>query len=202
MRSNGRSDCERSFTCSYAHRMKNARGHAPIAEVLDAAGVPTYIPRGTHSHDDEERWMTRRQRSLERMQARRDKRRCTEPGWCDVESPSEERSQETAGGTSWESRGRKGHEADEEADSEEEERITRRIREAKIRARANNLKKMPRSYRVVNPDRGHPPDDFREKYAIWHPNSQPTMSSSKSIDHDEAYMLTQEVLEYTFGKNP
>ncbi|KAI0322137.1 hypothetical protein OF83DRAFT_1049944 [Amylostereum chailletii] len=33
------------LTCSYAHRMQNARTHAPIAEVLDAAGVPFVLAR-------------------------------------------------------------------------------------------------------------------------------------------------------------
>ncbi|KAI0091040.1 AhpC/TSA antioxidant enzyme-domain-containing protein, partial [Irpex rosettiformis] len=63
------------FTCSYAHRMRHTRSHAPIVEVLDAAGVPTYTLRSVQSHDDEERWMTRRRRSLDRMQAKREKRR-------------------------------------------------------------------------------------------------------------------------------
>lgn len=180
--------------------MKNTRGHAPIAEVLGAAGVPTFIPREARSHDDEERWMTRRDKSLERMQTKREKRRCTESEWCDVEVPYDERSQETHGGTSWESRGRRSHDADAE-DTEEEERITRRIREAKIRARANNQRKAPRSYRVVNPDKSHPPDEFRDKYEVWHPGRRPTISSNKSVEHDEAYMLTQEVLAYTFGND-
>lgn len=107
-----------SLTCTYAHRMKNTRSHAPIAEVLAAADVPAYAPRAVRSHDDEDHWMRRRQRSLERMQAKRDKRRtCPEPGWCGVD---DEGSQETASaGHSWESRGR-SRDADEEADTEED----------------------------------------------------------------------------------
>lgn len=180
--------------------MKNTRAHAPIEEVLDAAGVPSYIPRGIQSHDDEDRWMMRRDRSLERMQAKRDKRRCDEPDWCGDDTTVEERSQETGGGTtSWESRGR-GRSPYADADDEDAEvEARRRVREARIRAKANNLKKAPRSYHVANPDRNHTPSS--EKYAVWHPDRRPTVSSRKSAEHDEAYMLTQEVLSYSFGGN-
>ena len=182
--------------------MKNTRSHAPIAEVLAAADVPSHHSRVQASHDDEDHWMRRRQRSLERMQDRRDKRReCPEPGWCGIDGSFEEDVQDTtSAGHSWETRGR-SRDADEEADTEEDTRVVLRRREAKIRARARDLKRGPRSYRVANPDRNHAPDEnFSKKFELWQPDRRQTKTHAHK-EHDEAYMLTQEVLAYSFNGN-
>ena len=184
--------------------MKNTRSHAPIAEVLAAAGVANHHSRTVTPHDEEDRWMRRRQMSVARMDDKRDRRRdCAEPGWCGIDGSFEDDGQDsTSAGHSWETRGR-SRDADEEADTEEETRVTLRRREAKIRARARELRKGPRSYRVANPDRTNTaPQNFSEKYEMWQPGGRQTKSASRnSLEHDEAYMLTQEVLAYSFGGN-
>lgn len=74
-------------TCSYTHRMKNAQSHAPIPEIIAAAGIPTTVieikpERGSTrdrqssvSIEDEDAWMARRRRSLARMRRKRQSRR-------------------------------------------------------------------------------------------------------------------------------
>ncbi|KAF9561988.1 hypothetical protein CPC08DRAFT_663723, partial [Agrocybe pediades] len=68
-------------TCSFAHRMQNTKGHAPIEDVLHAAGIS---PRrfstlgvlvGMMSQEEEEKWMEHRQKSLDRMKEKKNIRR-------------------------------------------------------------------------------------------------------------------------------
>ena len=194
--------------------MRNTRAHAPITEVLDAAGVPTYTPRAL-SNNDEDLWTRHPPRSLERTQTRRERRRqCKEPGWCDVETPYDAGSSE---GGSWESREREREQqrdnrgrstvrdAAEDADTEEDRRVTlRRVNQAKLRANGNNAKMGPRSYRIANPDsdrtRPHR-SNSDNKYDLWQPQAQ-RASTDRSTEQDDAYMLTQEVLAYSFGGKP
>lgn len=70
------------MSCSYTHRMKNTRSHAPIVEVLAAADVPPYYSQPSNGTSrsmlpiqDEEDWMRERQRSLDRMRAKKEMRR-------------------------------------------------------------------------------------------------------------------------------
>ena len=97
------------LTCSYAHRMQNTKGHAPIGDVLKAAGVvlPSLQPphqegwkvhtkrrlsvrristskNGTLRRDSldtlaaraiEQCWMDNRQKSLELLRERKNRRR-------------------------------------------------------------------------------------------------------------------------------
>ncbi|RDX57095.1 hypothetical protein OH76DRAFT_1334854 [Lentinus brumalis] len=67
------------FNCSYAHRMTTTRSHAPIREVLRAAGYHRAISSvGAQegvSVAEEDAWMEERRRSLARMRARKEKRR-------------------------------------------------------------------------------------------------------------------------------
>lgn len=69
----------------YAHRMTTTRSHAPIVDVLAAAGIRT-IPLSPHSqppshsrsrlsHEDEDAWMDARRHSLKRIRVKREKRR-------------------------------------------------------------------------------------------------------------------------------
>jgi len=74
-------------SCSYAHRMKNALSHAPVSEIIAAAGLPTTVieikperdstsdRQSSVSIEDEEAWMARRRRSLARMRRKRQSRR-------------------------------------------------------------------------------------------------------------------------------
>jgi hypothetical protein len=71
------------LTCTYAHRMQNTRGHAPILEVLAAAGVEPYkrslsaAPRSLYfmSEEDEAMWIATERRSLEKLRERKRIRR-------------------------------------------------------------------------------------------------------------------------------
>ena len=70
----------RSPNCSFAHRMTTTRSHAPILDVLMAAGYHFSIPTAPNgspslSPEEEEAWMEERRRSLARMRAKREKRR-------------------------------------------------------------------------------------------------------------------------------
>ncbi|KAI0661799.1 hypothetical protein C8Q70DRAFT_911040 [Cubamyces menziesii] len=68
------------LSCSFAHRMTTTRSHAPILDVLMAAGYHFSIPTAPDgspslSPEEEEAWMEERRRSLARMRAKREKRR-------------------------------------------------------------------------------------------------------------------------------
>ncbi|RPD59582.1 hypothetical protein L227DRAFT_503360 [Lentinus tigrinus ALCF2SS1-6] len=67
------------FNCSYAHRMTTTRSHAPIREVLRAAGyhraVSAAVAQEGINAAEEDAWMEERRRSLARMRARKEKRR-------------------------------------------------------------------------------------------------------------------------------
>ncbi|KAI0331839.1 hypothetical protein GY45DRAFT_1247918 [Cubamyces sp. BRFM 1775] len=68
------------LNCSFAHRMTTTRSHAPILDVLMAAGYHFCIPTAPDgspslSPEEEEAWMEERRRSLARMRAKREKRR-------------------------------------------------------------------------------------------------------------------------------
>ncbi|KAI0072759.1 hypothetical protein K474DRAFT_1604503 [Panus rudis PR-1116 ss-1] len=72
------------MTCLFAHRMKNTRSHAPITDVLHAAGVRSshyYTRRGIntarsmHHIEDEDQWMRERDRDLARMRNKKEMRR-------------------------------------------------------------------------------------------------------------------------------
>ncbi|KAI0749739.1 hypothetical protein C8Q80DRAFT_1218810 [Daedaleopsis nitida] len=71
------------FTCTYAHRMTTTRSHAPIREVLRAAGYHRAVSAAgmrpteglNFSPDEEDAWMEERRLSFARMRAKREKRR-------------------------------------------------------------------------------------------------------------------------------
>lgn len=180
------------MTCSYAHRMKNTRAHAPILDVVAAAGVQPYA--SAYRDDASSTWIQRRKSD-------RTARDCATPEWCGADDDAS--AQRSATSTSWESdaRRRRAREAAEDADTEEERARVRRQRVH--RARAQNLKKAPRSYRVANPDRVRPPagrTGSTDKYEMWRPAGAPQLTEpAYGRDHEEAYMLTQEVLAYSFG---
>lgn len=88
-----------SEVCTFAHRMRNTRAHAPVLDVISASGVYTAGARrirnygslqgrrGGHSNresmEDEDAWMARRRRSLMRL---RRKRQCRRAGGADAAS--------------------------------------------------------------------------------------------------------------------
>jgi len=68
-------------TCTYAHRMRTTRSHAPVLHILSVAGftpglpgIAATSPSYMSQDDDDEAWMEDRRRSYARMQARREKR--------------------------------------------------------------------------------------------------------------------------------
>ena len=201
------------MTCSYAHRMKNTRAHAPILDVLAAAGVHGLTPPPTvHRREDSETWRGRR--SEERAGSKREKRSCDLPEFCNIENPYDRPSRRStstrrsASTTRRSGEERRRHVRDvvttdgETEEERERERASarRRTSDTTTRSRPSNVKKAPRSYRVANPDRVRPPrSESTEKYEVWRPKNAPkTMSDYEA---DEAYMLTHEVLAYSFSNN-
>ncbi|KAJ3549003.1 hypothetical protein NM688_g5225 [Phlebia brevispora] len=95
---------------------------------------------------------------------------------------------------------------DADADTEDDRRrVDRRMHSRpQPRARSNNVRKGVRTYRVTNPDRKRPRisrSSSYEKHDLWHPSASATINEfgAKNQDYDAAYMLTHEVLSYTFG---
>ncbi|GJE96261.1 AhpC/TSA antioxidant enzyme-domain-containing protein [Phanerochaete sordida] len=193
------------LTCAYAHRMKNTRSHAPILDVIAAAGVQMYAPRPPRASEDDDNWRGRRE--PERKSSRKPTRDCDDPEYCGTDEGGYEakrvddrRKRSTANSR------RHVREVVEELDSTEDEREREHLearRKAVIaRARAKELKKGPRSYRVANPDRPHgaPRGNSTDKYsdAPWRPSAQAPQIGA--LQHDEeGYMIMHEALSYSFG---
>jgi hypothetical protein len=73
--------------CTYAHRMRTTRGHAPITDVLAAGGMDVFVRLQresvtaaqrslyTMSQDTEARFQENRKKNLSKIQSRKDQRR-------------------------------------------------------------------------------------------------------------------------------
>ncbi|KII85110.1 hypothetical protein PLICRDRAFT_145799 [Plicaturopsis crispa FD-325 SS-3] len=90
------------LTCSYAHRMTTTRSHAPIVQVLAAAGVVLFarpaetrdsVTEARLSEKEEKEWMDARRMSLTRLMQRRSRRRgidlCGDSSACSIEQSVE-----------------------------------------------------------------------------------------------------------------
>jgi hypothetical protein len=190
------------MTCSYAHRMKTTRGHAPILEVVAAAGVQVYAPRSMH-HDSVEAdaWRQHVYSSDSKREKRRD---CDNPEWCNADMPYEGGTKRSGSTTAGRAASRRQiREVTEDTDSEGGRERPRQQQQAALgRSPAQHVKKSPRTYRVANPDRVHPArTKSTEKYEMWRPSKTITDQTQDGFnrEEDEAYMLTHEVLSYAFG---
>jgi len=187
---------EPGLSCSYAHRMRTTRSHAPILHVLAAAGMRT-LPTGRHgvsrscvAPDDEDNWMEDRRRSYVRMQAKRSKRReggdqVQQHDSVDMGYGSDTGSGSVSG--CWGTNMTKG-EAEGVQHYEEE------------------TKRPTRSFHVANPDSHHylPPTPIDEDGTDRDHGWDADVSDLPYLDgigrtRDESYRLTQEVLAYSFG---
>lgn len=188
--------------------MKNTRSHAPILDVLAAAGVRIYVPpRPTHRNSSEDdSWP--RGRAAETREKGRD-RDCDDPEYCGEDEMGYDsgRKQRVVAKTTSTSRRHVRDVASElDTDSEREREqleARRRVALARARAQQQHLKKAPRSYRVANPDRERPHPgraQSAEKHDAWRPSAKAPQLRDFERD-DEAYMLTHEVLAYSFGGN-
>ncbi|KAI0955945.1 hypothetical protein AcV7_006479 [Taiwanofungus camphoratus] len=186
------------LSCTYAHRMRTTRSHAPILHALASAGIVT-IPVGPNgasrsflSPEDEDNWMEDRRRSYVRMQAKREKRRegmgeqvCRDDS-CDFTHGSDTGSGSVSG--CWGSAGGLGPGSGEDQRQEYSEK-----------------RDMPR-FHVANPDQNHylPPTPIDEDSAYEHRwDSHPAdLSFLDEFERtqDDSYRLTQEALTYSFGK--
>ena len=195
----------RRLTCSYAHRMRNTRTHAPILEVVAAAGVQVYASRGVQRDSaDSSPW---RQHVYATTTSRRQKRReCESTEYCDSDaccSSSRKRSGSSAAcrGASRRHLGDAAEEADSEGERDRQQQQQQR-KAVLARNRANGHRKSPR-IRVANPDRVHPPrSQSTEKYEMWRPSKAAVAKQAQDEydrEDDDAYMLTHEVLSYSFG---
>lgn len=217
-----------SLSCSFAHRMRTTRGHAPIQDVLDAAGVRQHAPQA-HSHyiHEEDYWPARSYNDMGTVgSSRRDagstrdkrmdrdrERVCMEcgPGASEPTYEYATTSQRFVDlNPKQDARvGVVGHRDEgEDADNETEEDRTRMTvrTQPRARTRSNNLKKGIRSYHVANPDRDRdrrrpPPQraESYEKHDLWSPPAAALDEYGRKHEHDPAYMLTHEVLSYSFG---
>ncbi|KAF7797204.1 hypothetical protein EIP86_008396 [Pleurotus ostreatoroseus] len=207
--------------CTYAHRMKTTRDHAPITTVLTAAGVPRR-PVNVQEMEDEQ-WPASRYASTsyshKRTLTKADKRSdCTE--YCEVgEVPykSSYRGHRTNPRMDWEPtsppadpRREDGDDmgADADADTEDDRNKVHRRQHAHTRTRQNNLKKGVRHYRIANPDQkrpaiSHAPSSVYEKHEVWRSPTSAALDEfeTRKHDYDPAYALTHEVLSYAFGNN-
>ncbi|EJF64769.1 hypothetical protein DICSQDRAFT_52225 [Dichomitus squalens LYAD-421 SS1] len=147
------------FNCTYAHRMTTTRSHAPIREVLRAAGynraatTPGAGPDGLSlTQDEEEAWMRDRRRSLARMRARREKRReLGTPAEPDVYGPelgygSDTGSESVSVNGSWASTAEK-HQLQVQVAQQREREREREQQRARMKQ-----KRQRRSLQVANPD--------------------------------------------------
>lgn len=206
------------MVCSYAHRMKTTRDHAPITTVLAAAGVPRR-PVNVQEMEDEQ-WpasryaSTSHKRTLTKAQKPVD---CVE--YCEVEEVPYDSSHHGYRANSrmgWDQasvpadvpRREDGEDMGAEADADtEEDRIkVHRRQQMHSRTRQNNLKKGVRNYRVTNPDRkrsviSRAPSSNYDKHELWRPPTSASLDEfgTRKRDYDPAYTLTHEVLSYTFG---
>lgn len=192
------------MNCTYAHRMRNTRNHAPILHILSAAGVrsipfgPDGASRSALYPEDEEAWMEDRRRSMARIRARREKRRerpraSTQEQFCDEECQPPYESDAGSGSVSgcWGSGAR-------EPDGD------------RVRDREGASEKRMRRFHVSNPDPGmHVPQharplDSNGMYGahVWEGGAPDlTFPENYGRTNNEQYRLTQEVLAYSFGKS-
>lgn len=207
-------------TCSYAHRMKTTRGHAPILEVLAAAGVQIYSPRSVRqdsaasANDWRQHVYVPQSSPSGNGGGRREKRRdCDDAELCGVvgttptSSPKHFASSAVAARQVSRRQVPNPEDADSEGDRDRERpRIatttTTQQRQAALeRARAHRAKKGPRTVRVANPDRKR--TQSTEKYEVWRPSKEVVVGNETQNgyerEEDEAYMLTHEMLSYSFG---
>ena len=192
--------------CTYAHRMRTTRTHAPIEHILSIAGFTSQrsgIPGiaasyGSHDDDDDEAWTEDRRRSYARMQARREKRKNS------GSRPPREGSRETANG--YTSDVGSGESAMARVESRGRERGSRRAyMSAGDEKRASARRTPPRrGFIVANPDFGPPtPASEEGTYAGrgWGGDvSDLPYLEGIGRNHSESYRLAQEMLAYTFGK--
>ena len=198
--------------------MRTTRAHAPILSVLAAAGVHHHTRYSRVLPHVDATWSSagtqRSTRSIDRAPThthshhnhRKESRQdCRECGTI-VEEPYTNLVDLTVDATTgWEPRS-PGRDAGEEADTEDD-RITRSRRlQQRARTRPNNLKKGTRSYKVANPDRRRAPPHARsasyEKHDLWSPPATAINDFGRKHENDAAYLLTHEVLSYSFGHNP
>lgn len=142
--------------------MTTTRSHAPIREVLRAAGYHRVVSPGppgygglNYPHDEEEVWMQDRRRSLARLRAKREKRRLVgtapEP---EVYGPELGYGSDAGSGSvsvngSWASSTEKRELQEQLAKKQERERERGREQERSVRSKQ---KRQRRSLQVANPD--------------------------------------------------
>ena len=142
--------------------MTTTRSHAPIREVLRAAGYRRVVSPGATgygglalTHEEEEVWMQDRRRSLARMRAKREKRReVGTAGEPDVYGPelgygSDAGSGSVSANGSWSSGAEKRELQERVAKKQEREREREREHDRSVRSKQ---KRQRRSLQVANPD--------------------------------------------------
>lgn len=208
--------CTCRMSCLYAHRMKYTSDHAPILGVLAASGLQIYATshqedsQSTLGIEDEDQWMRDRDKSLDRMNARRERRRRgdvrrEESGWNedDVVAPDGDSESGTASVSgSWElSPKRVSRSSDPSYRTTERTESESRLQRSTPTARARRTNKTPRRFHVSNPDHGddyHPYSQGKED--VWRSGSTNALSREGTYGrNDEAYMLTHDALAYSFG---
>ncbi|OBZ72102.1 Thioredoxin-like protein AAED1 [Grifola frondosa] len=173
------------LTCTYAHRMRTTRAHAPILHVLAAAGVRR-VP--SPASNDEDAWMAERRRSFARMRAKREKRRAPEQ-WCGAEEVCELEYGSDTGSASV--HGSWGSRAEVEEGTLEEPLPPRREKRGR------------RGFHVVNPDGRQHARSHRGRAARGWESDAPRLAYSDENfgrTREDSYELTREVLNYSFGQ--
>lgn len=193
--------------------MKYTRNHAPILGVLSASGLQIYPT--SHQSDsqstlgdemeDEDQWMQQRDKSLDRMHAKRERRRRgtnRSEGWNEedvVAAPDYESDSGTASASgSWELSPKRA------AGSDPSERMERaeseHLRSTGLTRAPRRTPRRPTRRHVSNPDHGD--EDYgydQEKEVEWRSGSTNALSHGGRYRNDEAYMLTHDALAYSFG---
>ena len=185
--------------------MKYTRNHAPILSVLAASGLQIYPTshqddsQTTLGVDDEDQWMRDRDKSLDRMQAKRERRRRgpRDAGWNeeDVVAPAYDSESGTASVSgSWELSPKRPS----TGPSERMERAASEHLRSVGTTRARRSK--PKRFHVSNPDHGD------EEFNPYAPEKEWRSGSTNALAHagryarnEEAYMLTHDALAYSFG---
>lgn len=185
--------------CSYAHRMRTTRSHAPIQHILFDAGfghIPQVAPSYGSQDDDDEAWKEDRRRSYARMQARREKRK--EAFGNNSSRQRREGSRDTANG--YASDLGSGESAMARVEPRGRERGSRR---AYLSGEKRTMKGR-RGFIVANPDFGPPTpisDDGTYRERDWEGDvSDLPYLDGIGRNRDESYRLAQEMLAYSFGK--